>query len=71
MWGAFYNSGQSRNQLAGVLVHEDVATTFSNMLSEITDNTLELSNPRLDTTNYGCVRDQDYIQDYEDVVQDA
>jgi len=41
------------------------------MLSDLADQTLKLANPREESTNYGCVRDQDYMSFYDDVVADA
>jgi acyl-CoA reductase-like NAD-dependent aldehyde dehydrogenase len=34
LWGAFYNSGQSRASIEGILVHKDMKNKFTNMLSE-------------------------------------
>lgn len=71
MWGIFYNSGQSKSSVEGILVDEGIANKFINMLTERTNEVLKLADPRLDSTNFGCVRDAGYIQFYEDIVDDA
>ena len=71
LWGAFYNSGESRTAVESILVHESLASRFTNSLSEAVYNTLVLGNPRQDSTNYGCTSAAESIQRYEDVVADA
>jgi acyl-CoA reductase-like NAD-dependent aldehyde dehydrogenase len=61
LWGVFYNSGQSRTSVEGILVHQSISSKFINMFTEKVFNTLKLQDPRDDTCNYGCVTDSDYI----------
>jgi len=71
LWGAFYNSGQSRFSVASILVHESLAAKFTNLLSEAVYNTLVLGNPRKDSTNYGCTNLAESIPLFNEVVADA
>lgn len=71
MWGKFYNSGQSRSSIEGILVHHTMVNRFTNMLSEKVNETLFLDDPMLDETNYGVINDPTQILNYNEIVNDA
>jgi acyl-CoA reductase-like NAD-dependent aldehyde dehydrogenase len=61
MWGAFYNSGQSRTGLKAILVHESIQNKFTNLLSKRVFETFILDDPMKETTNFGTIPDREYI----------
>jgi len=71
MWGKFYNSGQSRSSIEGILVHHTMVNRFTNMLSEKVNETLFLDDPMKDETNYGVINDPTQILNYNEIVNDA
>lgn len=71
MWGKFYNSGQSRSAIEGILVHHDMVNKFTNLLSEKVFETFVMDDPIKDSTNYGVVADRNQIINYDEIVQDA
>jgi acyl-CoA reductase-like NAD-dependent aldehyde dehydrogenase len=56
MWGRFYNTGQSRNSIQNILVHQSIANKFTNIFTEMVMQKLSLINPSMDESNYGCIK---------------
>lgn len=61
MWAAFYNTGQSRHGVEQILVHENIASKVTNMISEKVFNTFVLENPMNESCNYGCIESPEQI----------
>lgn len=71
MWGVFYNSGQSRTSIEGILVHKSHGNQFTNMLTEKVGETLVLQDPMKPECNFGCVNYIESIQFLDEQIQDA
>ena len=71
LWGVFYNSGQSRNDIQSILVHESLFNKFTNMLSEKVYETLVLKDPMDETSNFGCIPFPEAIDIMDNMVDDA
>ena len=71
MWGAFYNSGQSRTRLEAITVHESIVNKFTNLLSKRVYDAIVLGDPMKEITNFGPVTDLEHIMKFEEVVADA
>ena len=71
MWGVFYNSGQSRTSVEGILVHKNLSNKFTNMLTEKVGETLVLQDPMNPECNFGCLNYVEGIQYLDEQIQDA
>jgi len=55
LWGTYYNTGQSRNSIESIVVHQSMINKFTNMFTDKVYETLKLMNPALDECQYGCI----------------
>ena len=71
LWGCFYNTGQGKNSIENILVHENLYNNFVNQLSEKAYETFQLMDPSLDEANFGCIPWAEAVVVLEDTVADA
>ena len=71
LWSVYYNSGQTRESIESIIVHQSIANMFTNMFTEKVNEIFHLENPKLESCNYGCVNNPLDIGFFDEIVNDA